>query len=136
MTRVVVSAVVAVCVSLGCSIQQASCPGGYCGVAFRPVNAPQRAAIDPSRIVLLSAAQSPSFPVQPVGHFGFPVNTFDSMSIGQNGAICTHEIDGFFRNKAANLGFDGVMGMRYDGSSCVGAPFIIDETAGSADHVP
>ncbi len=107
-------------------MQQQSCPGGYCGVMFRPVNAPQRAAVDPALVILLSAGETPTFPVTPVGQFAFPVNGFDKMSLGSDGAICTVEIDGFFRNKAANLGFDGVIGMRFDGTSCVGAPFVRD----------
>ena len=43
-----------------------------------------------------------------VGYFEWAVNGFDVTS----SANCTEEIEGFFRGKAANLGFDGVVGVQ------------------------
>jgi hypothetical protein len=128
-------------VSGGCSISRTTCDGGYCGVGYtRPAEAPRRPPKRVEEVKLLRGRDPIPAGARAVGTFTWSVTLMDAVVSGDFGK-CPDEIEGFFRGKAANLGYDGVAGVAYAGSSGGGEAkmVILDangglyRSAGSAD---
>lgn len=84
------------------------CEGGYCGVLYlKFAQTTPRPPKAPADVMLRRIDARVPAGAEIVGYFEWALNAFD-LSSNQN---CTEEIEGFFRGKAANLGFDGVVGV-------------------------
>lgn len=115
----------------GCSITRATCDGGYCGVHYtRPADAPRRPAKRIEDVALLRAKDAIPRGARAVGTFTWSVSLLDA-TVSGDFSKCPDEIEGFFRGKAANLGYDGVAGVAYATKSNDGeAKMVVLDTNG------
>jgi hypothetical protein len=93
----------------GCAIRAGQCEGGYCGVHFiKFAQTPPRPPKQPAELVFLRIDGHVPPGAEVVGYLEWAVNGFDL----EGSHNCSEEIEGFLRGKAANLGFDGVVGVQ------------------------
>ncbi|MBX3193368.1 MAG: hypothetical protein KF819_40675 [Labilithrix sp.] len=124
----------------GCSITRVTCDGGYCGVGYtRPADAPTRPAKRVEDVKLLRGREPIPPGARAVGTFTWSVTLLDAVVSGDF-SKCPDEIEGFFRGKAANLGYDGVAGVAYASSGGGGgggeARMVILDTNGGLYRSP
>lgn len=97
------------CIFLGC-YSVVTCDGGYCGVVHaKSTDMPKRPAKDIESVKLYRIHEPLPAGARPVGTFTWSVTLLDGIL---SGFECPEEVEGFFRAKAANLGYDGVAGVQ------------------------